>query len=74
VVTLTMGWIPYLNLLPLKVELSKLTDVQFIAKEGHPREVNKWLADGEVGLAPSSSVNLLDNPHLKMAFPLGVTS
>lgn len=69
-----MGWIQYLNLLPLRCELQKLISDDSFIREGHPKQVNEWLAGGEIQIAPSSSINLIDNPHLTMAFPVGVAS
>ena len=51
-----IGWIPYLNLLPLRHELMRLTGGKLNLVPGHPRSVNRWLAEGAIHLAPASSI------------------
>ena len=72
--TITMGWIPYWNLLPLRYELERYYEGNINFKNGHPVSVNKWLRDGTVQIAPCSSVGLLNEPGQQMALPLGVTA
>lgn len=69
-----LGWIPYLNLLPLYSELRQLVgdSIKFIS--GHPSSVNRWLTEGVVDLAPASSIAMLRDPKLKMAVPIGIAS
>jgi predicted solute-binding protein len=69
-----IGWIPYLNLLPMKRELEAAASHQLEFIKGHPTSVNKWLLDGTVHLAPSSSINLLQAERVNLALPLGVAS
>jgi chorismate dehydratase len=38
----------------------------------HPSKINALLRDGELLLAPSSTINLVNDPSLEMALPLGV--
>lgn len=72
--SLKLGWIPYWNLLPLRTELQKLgpKNVEFMS--GHPTQVNRWLSEGAVDAAPSSSICLLRNGGHDLALPLGVAS
>ncbi len=72
--TLSLGWIPYWNLHPMRKELlrKKYGEIEF--KTGHPAKVNAWLRDGSVALAPSSSICLLKNPKAEIAVPVGVAS
>ncbi len=67
-----IGWIPYLNLLPLRHEISRLSGGQHNLVCGHPRSVNRWLAEGVVHLAPASSIALFKSKQLEMAFPIGI--
>ena len=69
-----IGWIPYFNLHPLHRELMRAAGGQWSVMSGHPTTVNRWLADGTVALAPSSSITLLRQSHLEVALPLGVAS
>jgi predicted solute-binding protein len=73
-IPLQLGWIPYWNLLPLRHELERLSGHEIEFHRGHPSQVNRWLADGKVSLAPSSSVCLLKNSQMEIAFPLGIAS
>jgi predicted solute-binding protein len=69
-----LGWIPYLNLRPLKVELDRLCGGHLQFKSGHPSSVNQWLCDHSVSIAPASSINLLRSESLEIAAPIGVAS
>jgi predicted solute-binding protein len=71
---LELGWIPYFNLLPLRLEIERSlgNDVKWL--KGQPTQVNRWINEGRVSLAPCSSVCLLKNSQLDIAMPLGVTS
>ena len=73
-VPLAVGWISYWNLLPLRRELERLSSGELELVRGHPSQVNRWLGDGRVDVAPSSSVCLLRHSHLEIAAPLGVAS
>ena len=55
---LSMGWIPYWNLLPLKYEIMSHQAMPLQMKTAAPTVVNKWLETGEIDLAPCSSVCL----------------
>lgn len=71
---LNVGWIPYWNLAPHRIELAryKIEGLQFFP--GHPTEVNRMLGDGTVLCAPASAVSVLLNPRLEIAAPAGVSS
>lgn len=71
---LQLGWIPYWNLLPLKHELERLAGDEIEFHRGHPSVVNKWLQEGKVAIAPSSSVCLVKNSSNEIALPLGIAS
>ena len=71
---LQLGWIPYWNLLPLQAELVRLSGHEVEFHRGHPAQVNRWLSEGKVSLAPSSSVCLVKNSQLEIAFPLGIAA
>ncbi|MCX6107193.1 MAG: hypothetical protein NTY08_15310 [Proteobacteria bacterium] len=71
---LRLGWIPYWNLLPLRHELERASGHEIEFHRGHPAQVNRWLAEGKVQLAPSSSVCLVKNSQMEIAFPLGIAS
>ena len=71
---LALGWIPYWNLLPLRHELERLVGSEVEFHKGHPALVNRWLSEGKVTLAPCSSVCLVRNSQLEIAFPLGIAS
>lgn len=73
-VPLQLGWIPYLNLHPLRCELERLMGTELELHKGHPAQVNKWLSDGKISLAPCSSVCLVKNSQHEIAFPLGIAS
>lgn len=69
---LRIGWVDHWNMLPMRLELSRLwsRDVELIL--GTPREINDKLLRRQVDIAPSSSICLLNNLNLDMALPLGV--
>lgn len=69
---INIGWIPYWNLEPLRIELLNSWGSSIHFNKGTPTVVNKLLADSEVMVAPSSSVCLLKNQE--MALPLGVSA
>ena len=71
---LALGWISYWNLYPLKVELERLMPGEIEFHRGHPSVVNRWLAEGKVAIAPSSSICLLKYPSNEVALPLGIAS
>ncbi len=55
------AWIDYLNILPVKIELQKLCNVDFIT--GHPLEINAILAARKADFGITSSIAyLLNNP------------
>ena len=67
-----IGWIPYLNLLPLRYEIARLSGGLHNLVCGHPRSVNRWLTEGVVQVAPASSIALFKSTELEMAFPIGI--
>ncbi len=69
-----MGWIPYWNLWPLKCELAKHGFNFSQTPAGDPTQINKWLQEGKIQLAPCSSVCLIKNAKQEMALPLGVVA
>jgi len=71
---LTVGWIPYWNLRPMKHELKRLAGEAINFRSGHPIAVNKMLNERKIDLAPASSVCLLTKPMQDIALPLGVVS
>jgi predicted solute-binding protein len=71
---LAIGWMPYWNVAPLKSELTRFFGDQIAFKVGFPAQVNRWLQEGLVDVAPCSSICLVSNPDYEMAFPLGVVS
>jgi predicted solute-binding protein len=71
---LTVGWIPYWNLLPLHKELLRKKHGAIEFKTGHPVKVNSWLNSGAVAIAPCSSICLLKNPRAEIAIPAGVAA
>lgn len=71
---LSLGWIPYWNLLPLKHELLRAWGNKLSMREGHPAVVNKMLAENQVHLAPCSSICLIKYSTHEMAMPLGISS
>jgi predicted solute-binding protein len=71
---LQLGWIPYFNLLPFRIELERLSGADVDWHRGVPAQVNKWLTEGKVSLAPCSSICLLRHSHHEIALPLGVAA
>ncbi len=71
---LMLGWISYWNLAPLKAELLRSWRGSIKFQTGHPTDVNRWLSEGVINLAPCSSVCLLTNSSNELAFPLGIAS
>jgi predicted solute-binding protein len=69
-----LGWINYWNLWPLRLELRKVLGGRTEFREGHPAQVNKWLLDGSIQMAPASSICLLKHNQLNFALPVGVAS
>jgi len=69
---LTMGWIHYWNLLPLKAELKRNYGSALTFSNGHPSVVNRWLVEAAVDAAPCSSICLVKNPQFDIAAPVGV--
>jgi predicted solute-binding protein len=70
---LSIGWIPYWNLHPLKCEILKHTNTPKIIS-AHPSQINNWLMEGKIDLAPCSSVCLFKYPQFEMAIPCGVAA
>ncbi|MBI2602887.1 MAG: hypothetical protein HYW48_07520 [Deltaproteobacteria bacterium] len=73
ITSLKIGMIPYWNLLPFRHELSFNRGMSIELKTGHPTAVNKWLSEGAIHLAPSSSI-CLNMPGFEMSLPMGVAS
>lgn len=71
---LHVGLIPYWNLRPLFDELRRQGPDDFVFHSGSPALINNWLGEGKITLAPCSSVCLLKNSELDLAFPLGVAA
>ena len=71
---LSLGWIPYWNLHPLKKELLDRYSDQVRLHGGEPVVVNQMLKDGVVDIAPCSSICLLKNREHQMSLPLGVAA
>ena len=70
---LKLGWINYLNVLPFKTELKKRhPNIEFIG--GHPSKINQILRSKELKLAACSSVNLLGEEKMNIAFPIGLAA
>jgi predicted solute-binding protein len=67
-----LGWIPYLNLRPLRLEIEKSMEGVFRFDNAHPSMVLKRLVEGKVQIAPCSSIGLVKYPGLDIAVPLGV--
>jgi len=70
---LKVGMIPFWNLVPFKQELLRDRNLNIDMKLGNPTSINKWLQEGEIHLAPCSSI-CLNLPGYEMALPLGVAS
>jgi predicted solute-binding protein len=72
--TLNLGWINYWSLRPLLVELVRHFGEHLNTVKGTPQAINSLLSGGDIGIASCSSVNLILNPHLNIAAPIGVCS
>ena len=70
----SFGWINYWNLWPLRLELRKALAGRVEFRDGHPSQVNRWLVEGSVQMAPASSICLLKHNQLNVALPVGVAS
>lgn len=73
-IPLQLGWIGYWNLRPLRIEIERLMGGEIEVSKGTPAQVNRWLSEGRVSLAPCSSVCLVKNTGNEIAFPLGISS
>lgn len=71
---LSVGWIPYWNLRPLKYELDRMYSGSLDFKVGVPAQVNSWMRNGEVDIAPCSSICLAQSKEMEIALPLGVAA
>ena len=71
---LSIGWVDYWNLLPMRIELERLWRQEMHLVLGTPRQINKKLLSRAIDLSPSSSVCLLSSVNLEMVLPLGVFS
>lgn len=69
-----IGWVPYLNLFPLKVELKKNKHFKFNFVSEHPAELNKLFNGGAFSAAPCSSVNLLKLVKPNLVKSLGIAA
>lgn len=65
--------IPFWNLVPFRQELIRDRNSSLEMKLANPTSINKWIQEGEVHLAPCSSI-CLNLPGFEMALPLGVAS
>ena len=72
--SLALGWVSYWNLLPFRSELERLYGSDLQLHRGTPEQVNRWLSEGRVAVAPSSSVCLIRNGRHEIAWPLGIAS
>ncbi|MEY4632052.1 MAG: putative futalosine synthase [Pseudomonadota bacterium] len=70
----SLGWINYWNLWPLRLELRKILGARTEFRDGHPAQINKWLVEGSIQMAPASSICLLKHNQLNFALPVGVAS
>ena len=67
---LRVGKIPFLNLLPIFRALETefpLADVEYVA--GHPAELNRRIREGELDIAPSSSIEYGKHPERYLLCP-----
>lgn len=71
---LSVGEIPYFNLIPFYNELKKQRYGNIVLKKGPPTSVNRMLHQGEITLAPCSSICLVSQIDHEVALPLGVAS
>lgn len=70
---LRLGMINYWNLRPFHEELTNSHEFQIDIKTGVPIEINKWLKERTIDIAPCSSICLGQSGY-EMALPLGVSS
>ncbi len=70
---LNVGMIPFWNLVPFRQEIMRARSLMIDIKLGVPTLVNKWLQEGDIHLAPCSSI-CLNQPGFEMALPLGIAS
>lgn len=71
---LKIGWIPYWNLLPLQYELTRTLGRELELFNGSPAQVNTMLSEGQVVVAPCSSVCLVKNANHEISMPIGVAA
>jgi predicted solute-binding protein len=71
---LKIGWVPYWNLHPFKIELLNHPTLFAEISYGVPSLINKWLEQGTISLAPCSSVCLFTQEKFEMAVPLGIAA
>lgn len=71
---LKIGWIPYWNLLPLQYELMRTLGREVELCNGSPAQVNTMLTEGQVVVAPCSSVCLVKNANHEISMPIGVAA
>jgi chorismate dehydratase len=67
---LRVGMIPYANLYPVYRALARILPpdaVEFV--EGHPRELNRMLAEGTLDVSPSSSIEYAFRPDRYLLVP-----
>jgi len=69
-----IGWIPYINFRPLghELRLGSMSGVDL--KTGHPSTINRLLSEGQIDLAPCSSVCMALIPDYELAIPSGMVS
>lgn len=70
----SIGWVPYLNLFPLKAELRKNKFFNFDLVQDHPAELNKLFNKGAFDIAPCSSINLLQASNPGLIKSLGIAA
>ena len=67
----TAAWISYLNTLPIKIELQKRANINFLS--GHPRTINALLAERKVDFGLTSSIAFFkNNPRRENFIPYGI--
>jgi predicted solute-binding protein len=69
-----IGRIKYWNLYPVYHELAAQLGNGATLLDGHPVQINRWLNEGLVDLAPCSSICLLKSPGNFPAIPYGVAA
>lgn len=70
----SLGWVPYMNLYPMSVELKKNKDLNLQIIKEHPSELNKMFNNQNFSLAPCSSINLLASARNKIFESLGIVA